>query len=137
MGEYVYIRSMSKTLNKKIESLTSDCGRVSKVDDKTYDDCMEFMQFQSTSRAIDVGLGCYFINEETVASVTDTRVNDLADGIFKLYMAVCKLDTPYLLSLAKDERFRCIIQAANLLPELEQSIDSYGSRDLIYSEEDK
>ena len=61
---------MVNSLNKKIESLTSDCGRVSKVDDKTYDDCMEFMQFQSTSRAIDVGLGCYFINEETVASVT-------------------------------------------------------------------
>ena len=128
---------MVNKLNKKIEDLTSDCGRVSKVNAQTYKEGREFMEFQSTSRAIDVGLGCYVNNKETVASVTDTRVNDLADGIFKLYMAVCKLDTPYLLSLAKDDRFRCVIQAANLLPELEQSINSYGSRDLIYSEEDK
>ena len=128
---------MVNTLNKKIESLTSDCGRVSKVNAQTYKEGREFMQFQSTSRAIDLGLGCYVNNKETVASVTDTRVNDLADGISKLHMAVSQIDTPYLLTLAKDERFRCIIQAANLLPELEQSINSYGSRDLIYSEEDK
>tara|TARA_R100001015_G_C4620322_1_gene177225 strand:- start:1374 stop:1796 length:423 start_codon:yes stop_codon:yes gene_type:complete len=128
-------------LNTKEEirnEASEECGRVPSVDKKT----KEAAEKSSTGfcRSIDLALACYFKNKDTEAVVTDTRVNDLADGIIELYRAVTKIDDNYLLTLAKDKRFKCIVQVANLLPELEQSINSEGSRDLygIYkSDEDK
>lgn len=119
---------------------SEECGRVPSVDKKTRAAAEEYMRHQYTDRSVDLALACYFKNKDTEAVVTDTRVNDLADGIVELYRAVTKIDDNYLLTLAKDKRFKCIVQVANLLPELEQSINSKGSRDLygIYkSDEDK
>tara|TARA_R110000796_G_scaffold18669_1_gene56485 strand:+ start:2974 stop:3366 length:393 start_codon:yes stop_codon:yes gene_type:complete len=125
---------------QEIRNEASECGRVPSVDKETRTVAEEYMRHQYTDRSVDLGLACYFKNKDTEAFVTDTRVNDLADGIVALYRAVTKIDDNYLLTLAKDKRFKCILQVANLLPELEQSINSEGSRDLygIYkSDEDK
>jgi len=130
---------MSNT-KQEIRNEASECGRVPSVDKETRTVAEEYMRHQYTDRSVDLGLACYFKNKDTEAFVTDTRVNDLADGIVALYRAVTKIDDNYLLTLAKDKRFKCILQVANLLPELEQSINSEGSRDLygIYkSDEDK
>tara|TARA_R110000782_G_scaffold270252_1_gene370098 strand:- start:890 stop:1282 length:393 start_codon:yes stop_codon:yes gene_type:complete len=125
---------------QEIRNEASECGRVPSVDKETRTVAEEYMRHQYTDRSVDLGLACYFKNKDTEAFVTDTRVNDLADGIVALYRAVTKIDDNYLLTLAKDKRFKCILQVANLLPELEQSINSEGSRDLygIYkSDEDE